>query len=308
MPPPMTTKVVLAGGRGLLGSALAQQLIQTGAEVVVLSRSPREDTAVREVLWNGETGGAWTAELEGAVALVNFAGRNLNCVFTLENSREILESRVNAVRALGKAVAKCKQQPAVWVQCSATGYYGNTGLGLCDEDSPLGQDFLATVCRQWEDALAALELEETRRVVLRLGTVLSRQGGAYPPLARLARRFLGGTVGSGQQGFSWVHVDDAVAAFGQAIGRTDMTGAYNVCAPEPATNADFMRALRQSLGRPWAPAAPAFVVKLAAQHLMETDPQLVLGGRGCAPTRLLVQEFPFKFSDLTSALRDLAKW
>jgi uncharacterized protein (TIGR01777 family) len=304
----MTKKVVLAGGSGLLGRALAQKLSQSGAEVVVLSRSPREDTSVREVLWNGETGGAWAVELEGAAAVVNFAGRNLNCVFTLENSHEILASRLNAVRALGKAVAKCKQPPAVWVQCSATGYYGTNGLGLCDEDSPPGQDFLATVCRQWEEAFGALELEATRRVVLRLGIVLSRKGGAYPPLARLARWFLGGTAGSGQQGFSWVHVDDAVEALAHAIESASMTGAYNVCAPEPATNADFMRALRRSLGRPWAPSAPAFAVKLVAQHLMGTDPQLILGGRGSAPTRLLLRNFPFRFPDLADALRDLAKW
>lgn len=304
----MAKKVILAGGRGLLGGILAQELTKLGAEVVVLSRSPREETAVREVLWNGESGGAWTAELEGAAALVNFSGRNLNCVFTLENSREILESRINAVRALGKAVAKCKQPPAVWVQCSAIGYYGSTGLGLCDEDSPPGHDFLAHVCHQWEEAFGALELEQTRRVVLRLGVVLSLKGGAYPPLARLTRRFLGGTAGSGLQGFSWVHGDDVVEAFLEAIRRSDMTGAYNVCAPEPATNAEFMRALRHSLGRPWAPPAPAFAVKLIARHLLDTDPQLILHGRGCAPTRLQVQEFTFKFPDLASALRDLAKW
>jgi len=304
----MSLKAVLAGGRGLLGRALTEQLSRAGWEVVVLSRAARADMAVREVYWNGESGGAWTAELEGAAALVNFTGRNLNCVFTLENSREIVESRVNAVRALGKAVAKCKKPPAVWVQCSATGYYGSTGLGLCDEDSPPGHGYLAEVCGQWEDAFAALELAATRRVVLRLGIVLSRQGGAYPPLAQLTRRFLGGTAGSGQQGVSWVHVNDATAVFLQAIERPEMTGAYNVCAPEPATNADFMRALRHSLSRPWTPPVPAFVVKLAALYLMKTDPQLVLTGRACAPTRLQVEGFQFEFPELTPALCDLSKW
>ncbi len=304
----MAKKVILAGGRGLLGRALAQKLIQLGAEVIVLSRTPAEEMGGREVFWNGESGGAWAAVLEGADALVNFSGRSINCVFTLENSQEILSSRLNAVRALGRAVAKCKQPPAVWVQCSATGYYGGTGLGLCDEDSPPGHDFLAQVCRQWEDAFKALELEQTRRVVLRLGVVLSQQGGAYPPLARLTRRFLGGAAGSGQQGFPWVHVDDVVEAFVQAIQRSDMAGAYNVCAPEPTTNGEFMRTLRQLLGRPWVPPAPAFAVKLIARHLLEIDPQLILQGRGCAPSRLLVQEFPFRFPYLASALRDLEKW
>ncbi len=306
--PRMALKAVLAGGSGLLGRALAGRLTKLGWEVVVLSRSPREGTPVREILWNGETGGAWTAELENATALVNLAGRNLQCLFSLENTREILASRLNSVRALGKAVAKCKHPPAVWVQSSAVGYYGSNGLGLCDEDSPPGIDFLAEVCRQWEDSLGALELAATRRVMLRLGVVLSLEGGAYPPLARLARRFLGGAAGAGQQGVSWVHVNDVVEAFVQAIQRTDLTGAFNVCAPEPATNADFMRNLRRSLGRPWAPGIPAFAVRWTARHLLATDPSLILGGRGCAPTRLLAQGFQFQFPDLPAALRDLAKW
>jgi uncharacterized protein (TIGR01777 family) len=304
----MASKAVLAGGSGLLGRALAGKLARLGWEVVILSRSPREGAPVREVMWNGETGGAWAAELDGATALVNFAGRSLQCVFTLENTHEILMSRVNAVRALGRAVAKCRQPPAVWVQCSALGYYGISGLGLCDEDSPPGADFLGMVCRHWEEAFGALELDATRRVVLRLGPVLSRAGGAYPPLAQLARRFFGGVAGSGQQGFSWVHENDAVAAMMQALQQADFTGAYNVCAPEPVTNVDFMRGLRRSLGRPWAPAAPAFVVRLVARHLMAIDPQLILAGRACAPTRLLAHGFQFEFPELTGALRDLAKW
>jgi uncharacterized protein (TIGR01777 family) len=304
----MSPKAILAGGSGLIGRALARKLIKLGWDVVILSRSPSGNMTGREVLWNGETGGAWTAELEGAAALVNFAGRNLNCVFTLENSREILDSRVHAVRALGKAVAKCKKPPAVWVQCSATGYYGSNGLGLCYEDSPEGEDFLAEVCIQWEAALNFLELPSTRRVVLRLGVVLDLQGGIYPPLARLTKRFLGGTAGSGQQGISWMHMNDTVEVFVQSIQNSAMTGAYNVCAPDPVTNEDFMRTLRHSLIRPWAPRAPAFVVKWVARKFMETDPQLVLGGRSCTPSRLLEQGFPFEFPDLTAALRDLAKW
>lgn len=304
----MPPKAILAGGSGLLGRAVAKKLLNLGWEVVILSRSPQGETTGREVLWNGETGGAWTAELEGAAALVNFAGRSINCVFTLEHCREIMDSRINSVKALGKAVAKCKRPPAVWVQCSATGYYGSNGLGLCYEDTPAGQDFLAEVCVQWEAAYQAQELTSTRRVIARMGVVLDLNGGIYPALARITRRFLGGTAGSGQQGIPWIHCHDAVEFFVQAIQRGDMTGHYNVCAPEPVTNADFMRAMRHSLIRPWCPPAPAFIVKWVARQVMETDPQLVLGGRSASPSRLLQQDFPFEFPDLASALRDLAKW
>lgn len=304
----MLPKAILAGGSGLVGRALARRLIKLGWDVVILTRSPQVETAGREVYWNAESGGPWTAELEGAAALVNFAGRSINCVFTLENCREILASRLNAVNALGKAVTKCKNPPAVWVQCSAAGYYGGTGLGLCYEDTPAGRDFLAEVCIQWEAAVNALELAATRRVIMRLGVVLDLRGGAYPTLAKLTKLFLGGTAGRGQQGVPWIHHRDVTEAFVEAVQQPAMTGPYNICAPDPVTNADFMRALRYSLIRPWCPPAPAFVVKWVTRQLMETDPQLVLGGRSCSPSRLLESEFPFEFPDLRSALRDLAKW
>ena len=312
----MSQKAILAGGSGLLGRALARRLAAAGWEVVILTRDP--DTchligdvgggagSVRAVYWDGEKGGKWTVELEGAAALVNLAGRSVNCVFTLENSREILESRLNAVQALGKALAKCKQPPAVWVQASAVGLYGTMGYGLCDESTPPARDFLAEVCRQWEGAARAACPAETRQVVLRLGVVLDRNGGAYPTLARLVRRWLGGTAGSGTQGFSWVHSNDVMLAFQQAITRAEMAGAYNVCAPRPVTNAVLMTALRHALRRPWVPAAPAFVVRWAAVKLMKMDPTLVLGGRPCTPQRLLAGGFHFEFPELDAALRDLA--
>ena len=134
-------KVILAGGRGFLGQALGRALAAEGWEVVVLSRDPRDGTPFREVLWSGETGGAWAAELEGADALVNLAGRSINCVHTLENSRDILESRVKSVRALGKGYARTKNPPPVWVQCSATGFYGNAGDRFCEEPLPSGPGF-----------------------------------------------------------------------------------------------------------------------------------------------------------------------
>lgn len=302
----MANKVILAGGSGLIGRALARTLHAQGWEPVILTRSPAEGTTIREVAWNGETGGAWTTELADATALVNLTGSSINCVHTLENSREILESRLNAVHALGKALTKQKHAPAVWVQASAVGYYGRRGASVCDEQTPPGQDFLAEVCRQWEEAFRAACPGATRAVVLRLGVVLDRRGGAYPTLAQLTRRFLGGTAGSGEQGFSWVHGSDVTQAFQQAITRSEFTGAYNVCAPHPTTNRELMAALRRTLHRPWVPPAPTFVVRLAATHLMQTDPSLVLDGRRCVPARLQAQGFRFEFSELEGALRNLA--
>lgn len=304
-------KVILAGGSGFLGRALGRRLAAEGWEIVVLTRDPdrcppADDLpAFRAVLWNGETGGAWAAELEGAAAVVNFAGRSINCVHTLENSREILESRVKAVQALGKGWARTKHPPPAWIQCSATGYYGNAGDRFCDEALASGPGFLAEVCRRWEEAFAALDLPGVRRVVMRLGVVLDPAHGALPPLARLVRRFAGGTAGSGRQYISWVHRDDALAAFAAVLNQPELGGVFNVCSPAPVNNAEFMRELRRVIGRPWVPPAPEFAVRLMAGPLMGVDPNLALHGQRCAPSRLVAAGFKFQHPALGPALRDL---
>lgn len=298
-------KVVLAGGSGFLGQALGHRLAAEGWEVVVLSRDPRETTPFREVLWNAETGGAWAAELEGAAAVVNLAGRSINCVHTLVNGREILDSRLNAVKALAKGYARARHPPPVWVQCSATGYYGNAGDRFCDESLAPGPGFLAETCRLWEGAFQAVDLPEVRRVILRIGVVLDAEHGALPVLTKLTRRFLGGPAGSGRQYLSWIHREDLLGIFEAALVRPELTGPYNACSPAPVTNAGFMRELRSALGRPWCPAAPEFVVRLVAGRLLGTDSTLALHGQRCRPGRLLAAGFNFNHPAVGAALHDL---
>lgn len=301
----MANKVVLAGGSGFLGQALGRKLAAGGWEVVVLSRDPRETAPFREVRWNAETGGAWAAELEGAAAVVNLAGRSINCVHTLANGREILESRLNAVKALARGYVRAKNPPPVWVQCSATGYYGNAGDRFCDETLAPGPGFLAETCRQWEGAFAALELPDVRRVVLRIGVVLDAEHGALPPLAKLTRRFLGGPAGSGRQYISWIHREDLLDVFQAVLTRPEFSGPYNACSPAPVTNTEFMRELRGVLGRPWCPAAPEFIVRLVAGRLLDTEANLALHGQRCSPARLQAGGVTFRHPAVGAALRDL---
>ena len=304
----MPKKAVLAGGSGFLGQALARELRSRGYEVVLLTRQPRahRGDGVREVGWGAGQSEAWAQELEGAAALVNFTGRSVNCVHTAENRQAILGSRLDAVRVLGAAVLRCVRPPAAWVQCSATGYYGDDGGRLCDEQAAPGRGFMAEVCRQWEEAFDELVLLATRKVTVRIGVVLGRRGGAYPPLARITRWFLGGTAGDGRQGISWIHLDDLCGIFLQAI-EQDWRGTYNACAPEPATNAEFMRALRIAQRRPWAPPAPAFAVRLAARWLLRTDGDLILSGPRCLPERALAAGYRFNYPKLASALEALSQ-
>lgn len=237
---------------------------------------------------------------------MNFTGRSVNCVHTPENRQQILGSRLDSVRVLGAVLAGLPRQPRSWVQCSGAGFYGPRGDERCEETTASGSDFLAQVCRRWEEEFAAACPAEVRPVVLRLGMVLGREGGVFPLLARLARRGLGGAAGHGRQGMSWIHLEDAVGIFAQVANDEKLHGAYNACAPEPVANADFMRALRRAVHRPWSPPAPAFAVRWAARYFLRTDPSLVLEGQFVVPARLTAAGFRFRFPRVKEAFANLA--
>lgn len=311
-------RVVLAGGSGFVGQSLAASLLADGYEVVVLTRSPHAH-GLRGigVPWDGATVGDWANCLDGALAVVNLAGKSVNCRHTPENRREIVRSRVDSVRAVAEAARRSPRPPRTLVQVSATGIYGDAGDRICDESTPWGTGFFAETCMQWEEAfwgsprteekpgeVAAASLPGVRRVLLRLGVVLGAGGGALPTLARLARAFLGGRVASGRQVISWLHQADLNRMFRWAITQEAAEGVYNATAPHPVTNAQFMRALRGALHRPWSPPAPAWAVRIGA-WLMGVDSSLALTGQRCEPRRFLGQGFSFEFADLEAALKNL---
>jgi uncharacterized protein (TIGR01777 family) len=298
-------KIVLAGGSGFLGGALARELIARDYQVVVLSRSPQvKSVGVMEVLWDGRNSGEWIQCLDGADAVVNLAGRSIQCRYTPENLRELTASRVDSVLAITNAMVRVTRPPRVWVQAGAVGFYGDSNDHLCDETSPAGCDSLAEICRSWETAFNSTPASETRRVLLRIGFVLGREGGALPVLAGLAKRFLGGTVGSGKQFISWIHVGDLTRMFLEAIERDELSGTFNAVGPNPVTNREFMQELRRTLHRPWSPPAPEWAVKLGAR-LMGTEPSLALTGCRVAPKRFLDAGFKYQFPELSGALENL---
>jgi len=300
-------RVVLAGGSGFLGTLLARELIRRGADVTILSRDPAvESDGIKRVTWDGRTCGRWAEQVEGALAVVNLAGRSVNCRPTVANRRAIIDSRVNSVKILGEAIRRCTKPPRAFVQAAAQGIYGDIGEDACEESSPPGKGFLVETCRLWEAAFNESLTPSTRRVLVRIGFVLGVEGGALPPLAALTRWGLGGTVGSGKQWVSWIHSQDIARIFAAAIEREDFDGLYNASAPKPVTNAVFMRELRRALGRPWSPPAPAWAIRLGA-WLMGTDGRLALTGRRCLPTRLLNAGFEFSFPQLAPALADLTR-
>lgn len=299
-------KIVIAGGSGFLGLNLARRLAVDDHEVVILSRrAPKPDSRWSHRAWDGRTLGEWVSALDGADALVNLAGRSVDCVKTPDHCDEILRSRVESTRALGQAVREVGSPPPVWVQMSTAHIYGDPPEGICDEDSATGYGLAPFVGHAWEDEFERAALTSMRRVMLRTSFVLGREGGALPRLAKLARFGLGGRSGHGRQGISWIHERDMNRLFERAIVDDSMRGVYLATAPNPVSNAEFMRELRKAIGTPIGLPAPAMMVKIGAPLVMRTDPELALYGRYCASRRLREEGFEFEFPGLRDALRDL---
>jgi uncharacterized protein (TIGR01777 family) len=298
-------KIIIAGGNGFLGVSLARFLAEREYDVVILCRRPlASDIPARGVLWDGKTVGAWVAELEGAAAIVNLTGKNVNCRYTPANLREINESREHSVRVVGAAIRACTTPPSAWVQAGSLAIYGDAGDRVCVETSPPGDGIPVDTCLRWESAFAAEETPRTRKVMFRISFVLGMNGGALRMLAGLTRAFLGGAIGSGRQYISWIHENDMNRVWLRAIEDPALSGIFNATSPHAVTNAEFMRELRRVLRRPWSPPLPSFLVPIGC-WLLGTEPVLALTGRRGVPARLREAGFEFLHPDLGPALEGI---
>lgn len=295
------SKVVIAGGSGFLGGHVGSVLEANGHEVVVLSRSG-DGGRFRGVKWDGQKVGDWAQELEGATGVINFCGASISKKWTLEYQRVLRDSRVLPTDAIGEAISKCSDAPKVWVNTSAVGYYGDTGDRSLSESSPVGTGFLAELSEEWENAVWDHKTPKTRKVIARQGIALGEEG-ALPILKRITEFFLGGPVGDGRQYMSWIHVQDAAEMYAWFL-TEEVEGAVNVTSADPRTNAEFMAAMRQEIGRPPVPAAPAFALNLASS-VLGIEPQTVLQGQRVYPVVAQSRGFEFKFPKLEGAIADL---
>nr|WP_296461444.1 DUF1731 domain-containing protein [Rubinisphaera sp.] len=301
-----TEKVVIAGGSGFLGMNLAKFLENQQCDVVLLSRSRPQGTGHwTHATWDGRTPGEWVTHLNGATALVNLTGRTVDCIKTPDHCDEILRSRVESTMVLGQALKLVEQPPKVWVQMSTAHIHGDPPELICDEESAIGYGLAPTVARAWEAAYAQSVLPEMRQVILRTSFVIGSDGGALQRLAFLVRMGFGGKVGHGRQGISWIHEHDMNRLFWRGISDESMQGIYLATAPNPVSNAEFMRALRKALKMPIGLPAYEWMVRIGAPLVMKTDPELGLYGRYCISKRLKEEGFTFEHADVESALRDL---
>ena len=301
-----SAKVIITGGTGFLGLNLAHYLSKLDYEVVLISRNkPTQNHGFSHSQWDGRTVDEWAHHLEGADAIINLAGRTVDCIKTPDHCDEILRSRVDSTLAIGAALRQINTPPPVWVQMSTAHIYGDPPTVICDEDSSFGYGLAPFVGQAWEKAFNQSIPKNIRGVILRTSFVLGKEGGALKRMAKLTRLGLGGTVGNGRQGISWIHEEDMNRLFYEAIINKDMKGAYIATAPKPVSNKEFMKALRKALNVPIGLPAPALLASFGAKYLMNTDPELALYGRYCVSKRLMEMGFKFKFPEVGESLLDL---
>ena len=292
--------LLIAGGSGFLGTALARAFRAAGHRVMILTRRPRREG---DVLWSTKpTDTTWRHALERSDAVINLAGVSIaGTRWTDERKREIRASRMQPTQALVSAIAVAARPPAVFISSSAVGIYGVHSDEVITEESPAGDDFLASLCRDWE-TLAIEASSRSRVVLMRSGVVLGREGGALPQLALPFRLFAGGPVGTGRQYLSWISLADWIGVVQWTLTRNHVSGPLNLTAPTPVTNAEFARTMGRVLGRPSFVPTPAFAVRFAFGELADA---LILGGQRVVPTRATALGYEFKHETLEPALRDI---
>ncbi|HUY95406.1 MAG TPA: TIGR01777 family oxidoreductase [Terracidiphilus sp.] len=319
--PERRLRIVIPGGSGQIGTALARYFQGRGHAVTVLTRGPYA-AEWQTVHWDGEHVGEWTETLEGADVCINLAGRSINCRYTAKNQDAILRSRVRSTRLLGRVIAGLAHPPRVWMNGSAANIYRHATDRAMDEETgeigggerisprrraPRKWDFPVRVALDWEAALFAAYTPGVRKVALRTSIVMGPEhGGAFGVLLNLVRLSLGGTQGNGRQMVSWIHELDFARAVEFLIEREDLDGPVNMTAPGPLPNREFMAELREAAGMPNGIPAPAPLLELGAL-LLRTETELVLKSRWIVPRRLLEAGFEFQFSEWRAAAEDLMR-
>jgi uncharacterized protein (TIGR01777 family) len=309
-------KVIIPGGSGQVGMVLARAFQADGHEVIVLSRQPRP-APWRVVAWDAATLGDWAAELEGADAVINLAGRSVNCRYHAANRRLITESRIKSTRVVGEAIARAHRPPRVWLQASTATIYAHrydaandeaTGiLGGSEPNAPDTWRFSIDVATSWEEAARTAVVPQTRKVLLRSAMVMSPDpGGVFDVLLRLVRWGLGGRSGDGRQYVSWIHDRDFIRSLYWIMDHNELEGPVNLASPNPVPNEEFMRTLRAAWGSRLGLPAAAWMLEIGA-FFLRTETELILKSRRVVPGRLLGTGFAFHFPTWAEAAADLCR-
>lgn len=303
-------KIIIPGGFGHLGTLLTRAFRAKGHDVLVLTRDRNQPG----VLWDGKNVGPWATLFDGADAVINLAGRSVDCRYTERNREEIVRSRIDSTRVVGEAIAACTNPPRVWLQASTATIYAHRFEGDNDEyngviggdepDAPEAWRFSINVAKLWEQAFDHAVTPATRKVKMRTAMVMTgAKGSAFDVMRRHARLGVG-RYGDGKQYVSWIHERDFVRAIEWLIARENVEGVVNIAAPYPLPNAEFLDAIRREERMPWSMPLPKWMIE-AGTFLLRTESELVLKSRRVVPRRLRELGFPFEFPRWPAAARDL---
>ncbi|MGD8191254.1 TIGR01777 family oxidoreductase [Brevibacillus ginsengisoli] len=293
----MQPKVILAGGTGFIGQYFEEKLIQLGYDVKIISRKPQH------ISWNDPS--AIVEALEESEMLINLAGKSVDCRYHPKNQEEILNSRVKTTQQLGNAVLACQKPPRLWINSStATIYRHAEDRPMTEASGEVGTGFSVDVARSWEDAFFSFDLPHTRQAALRVAIVLGKHGGVMTPFRNLVKFGLGGVQGSGNQMFSWIHIEDLFQIVLFLLEKEELSGVFNCSAPHPVTNREFMQQLRTAMNAPMGLPSPRWMLELGA-ILIRTETELILKSRWVLPERLKENGYTFQYDQVNKALADI---
>ncbi len=293
----MNKKIIIAGGTGFTGKYLTQKFIDLGYEVIIISRQPNH------INWNNST--AIITALENAEMLINLAGKSVDCRYNEKNKKEIFDSRINTTKILGEAILQCKNPPPLWINSStATIYRHAQDRPMTESTGEIGSGFSVNVATNWEKSFFDFKLQNTRQVALRMAIVLGKDGGVVQPIKNLVRFGLGGQQGSGNQIFSWIHIEDLFGIIIFIQQHKELSGVYNTASPNPVTNKTLMQAFRKYMKMPLGLTTPTWLLKIGAVFI-KTETGLVLKSRWVIPEKLLQSGYQFKYAAIDDALKNI---
>ncbi len=293
----MIKKVIIAGGTGFIGHYFTEAFRKAGYTVLIIARKPNN------IQWND--GPAIVNALEDSELLINLAGKSVNCRYTEENKKAILSSRTETTKALGEAMLKCKNPPALWINSStATIYRHAEDRPMTESKGEIGGGFSVSIAKAWEESFFSFRLPHTRQVALRIAIVMGKDGGVVEPLMNMVRLGLGGKQGSGKQKFSWIHIEDLfnIVLFVQS--KTEITGVINCSSPNPVDNQTLMKTFRKAMNIKIGIPSPTWLLKIGA-FVIGTETELLLKSRWVLPERLQKEGFKFNYQNIEGALSKL---
>ncbi|MCI5057622.1 MAG: TIGR01777 family oxidoreductase [Flavobacteriales bacterium] len=301
----MSKKIVIAGGSGFIGKEIKKYFETLNYKVVILTTKKALCKNGEYIYWDGVNMGAWAATLDGCHAVINLAGKSVNCRYNEQNRRAILTSRLRSTELIGEAIQNTQRPPKYWINAStATIYRHSEDMNMTERDGEIGDGFSVEVAKRWERAFFSFKFQNIKQIALRIAIVLGKEGGVIPELEKIVKIGMGGTQGGGHQYISWIHIEDMMRIIEYVL--TDNTKAIviNCAAPNAVTNKYFMQTLRYKMNRSFGITLPTWLLKIGAL-LKGTETELLLKSRRVYPQNLLVQGFKFNYPNVNQALESL---